>query len=625
MKLERLNRFLYVLENTCNTYLIRRSDKALVIDCGDGSILDYIDSIGVTKVEKTFITHHHRDQCQGSWKLVEHGSEIYAPEYEVELLRNAEHYWLNRQIFDNYNCRSTAYSLTRDVKAVRPLQDYSTIEWRDFSLAVIPTPGHTLGSVSIVVVIEEYKYIFTGDLLREEGKLHTLYDLQLSYGGWEGVDQLHHSIRSIARQEPAVICPSHGQMVTKPAVTLRKLVTNVSDWYEWCKQGNLLVLDKQYYPYGAPQFPSDFSPCQITKHVIAFPNACSTFYVIMTDTGEALFIDFGGAGWSHFWSHMAFREPWETQRFVEHSIHELEDNYQLRRIEVVIPTHYHDDHIHGIPYLIQHYGTEVWCLDKIAEVIQNPNRHNLMCLFNKPISVDRVLSHGESFDWRGFGFSVWHFPGQTEYHQLCLVKTDDKKILFTGDSLFPAGDRGEILSCPVIFRNYHRHCSHIECADLLASLSPDIVAPGHGPVFSPSSAQIEAFKQRSIELDRLYHRLLPESEKWAGIDPYWIQITPYQIITRPGDGFRASLKVRNYSSEMASAIVELCLPPNWYSTPENQHICIPANAESTSFFDVLVPADFNGLPRLAISADVTLNGKRIGQFAEAVVTIRDQS
>src|SRR5687768_3548879 len=60
---------LYQWTDTCNVYVLKDGDAALLIDLGDGSVLDALKDIGVSRVEWVLFTHHHREQCQGYAKL----------------------------------------------------------------------------------------------------------------------------------------------------------------------------------------------------------------------------------------------------------------------------------------------------------------------------------------------------------------------------------------------------------------------------------------------------------------------------------------------------------------------------------------------------------------------------
>ena len=59
----------FVWTDTCNVYVLRDGEAALLIDLGDGSVLDHLGDIGVQRVEWVLFTHHHREQCQGAPRL----------------------------------------------------------------------------------------------------------------------------------------------------------------------------------------------------------------------------------------------------------------------------------------------------------------------------------------------------------------------------------------------------------------------------------------------------------------------------------------------------------------------------------------------------------------------------
>src|SRR5687768_16853050 len=73
---------LFVWQDTCNVYVLRDGDAALLIDLGDGSVLDHLKDVGVRTVEWVLFTHHHREQCQGAPRLAGTGAKLAAPEGE---------------------------------------------------------------------------------------------------------------------------------------------------------------------------------------------------------------------------------------------------------------------------------------------------------------------------------------------------------------------------------------------------------------------------------------------------------------------------------------------------------------------------------------------------------------
>lgn len=117
---------------------------------------------------------------------------------------------------------------------------------------------------------------------------------------------------------------------------------------------------------------SSFKDCQtiretklqpITQRLLwAGPYTCSNFYVVLSGSGHAMLIDYGLTSLAHLHAsndHGSF----QALRFVQHHLEQLRDDYGVREIELVIPTHIHDDLVCGISFLQRHFGTQCWALD----------------------------------------------------------------------------------------------------------------------------------------------------------------------------------------------------------------------------------------------------------------------
>jgi glyoxylase-like metal-dependent hydrolase (beta-lactamase superfamily II) len=79
---------LFVWTDTCHVHVLRDGDAALLIDLGDGSVLDHLAEIGVNRVEWVLFTSHHRELCQGFPKLASAKTgptQLAAPEFERAL------------------------------------------------------------------------------------------------------------------------------------------------------------------------------------------------------------------------------------------------------------------------------------------------------------------------------------------------------------------------------------------------------------------------------------------------------------------------------------------------------------------------------------------------------------
>jgi len=594
--LMRLSENLFALRDTCNVYAVREGRSVLLIDFGSGWILNQLGDIGVENVEWVLHTHHHRDQCQGDHALPRE-TRIAAPLHERPLFEAAENFWRNKQVFDSYNNQSTFFTLTRSIRIDLSLEDYETFSWRGYDFLILPTPGHTHGSITLIADIDDRRVAFTGDLIHSPGRVWNLYDLQHSYGGGEGLDLNIFSLRDLSLQNPDLLLPSHGDPMDKPAEAIHRTIDNLREMYLHLT-GEKPTIDRRLK--------------QISPHLLTAPHACCTFYVLLSESGKALFIDYGAASGNHFYAHLRQFESWERQRFVEHHLGELKKSWGVKCVDVVIPTHYHDDHTLGIPYLQKRLGTKLWALDIMADVLENPENYNLPCLLPYPMKVDRRIADGETVRWEEYELEVVHFPGQTEYHMAMVVSVDGKRVLFTGDSLFGNSDN---LTQPIIYRNIITAEGHEKCARLLHQLRPDVVAGGHGMWIEVGPSSMATLDSYSKETKRLFESLLPHWQR--GINPAWARLVPYQCPVTSDGTFGIALQLFNYEEAAIEVEARLVLPPGWTSSPSVGHCEIAGNDSGGVVFTVCAK-EIPSVP-LAISADITINSERLGEIAEAAV------
>ena len=102
----------------------------------------------------------------------------------------------------------------------------------------------------------------------------------------------------------------------------------------------------------------------------------------------------------------------------------------------VLLTHFHFDHVMFTQEL-QRLGAKVVCLDKeLANTNSEVDLFALAGVDRKPVSVDRTVSHGESFALVDIPFTAWSLPGHTSGSAAYLTENGGEKWLFTGDTLF---------------------------------------------------------------------------------------------------------------------------------------------------------------------------------------------
>src|SRR5262249_12271877 len=138
-------------------------------------------------VTDVLMTHHHRDQGQELARAVEAGIAVWVPDMEHELFAHADEHWQARELFINYNVRQDRFSLLNSVKISGALLDYETREFDGVDFTVLPTPGHTIGSISLLTELDGKRVAFTGDLIAAPGKVWAMSATQWTYNGAEGI------------------------------------------------------------------------------------------------------------------------------------------------------------------------------------------------------------------------------------------------------------------------------------------------------------------------------------------------------------------------------------------------------------------------------------------------------
>ncbi|GAB3618174.1 hypothetical protein GCM10027416_27310 [Okibacterium endophyticum] len=610
------------VRDTCNVYLIATEHNgertAVAIDFGSGLALDVLDDLGITRITDVLMTHHHRDQGQGLPRAIAHGARVHVPPVEVDLFENVDEMWRTRQLDNDYNVRQDRFSLLEPIEVSGTVPEYRTAGFGGVEITTVPTPGHTIGSVTYLLDRDGSRIAFAGDLIYAPGKVWSLAATQWSYTAHEGPAMIVLSCHLLQDEHPSLLLPSHGGPIDDPAGALELLAARMQyhvdskRWHPWD------LHDRLRNPY-----------VRLTEHLLLNRSSLSCSYVLLSKTGEALVIDYGYDMTTGLptGSDRAARRPWLA------SLPQLKRQFAVSKIAVALPTHYHDDHVAGLSLLRDVEGTEIWSPSNVAPVLDDPWRYDLPCQWYEPILSDRVLPVGEAFTWNEYTIRVHEQPGHTLFAAAFELHVDGVTVVFTGDqqeNLGIPGERHEILNYQ--YRNRFRIPDYLASAELYRRIAPGLLASGHWEPRWVEDGYLDYLVYAGEDLIEMHEALLPLDELDLGADGVLSRLMPYRSRAASGSVIPFSATVRNPHPHTETALMRPVLPRGWSVTTADGHsgagsgtgtaellVELEPGEEREVSFSVRVGAGAERRARIAL--DVTIGSLMLGQHTEALIDV----
>jgi len=580
-RLEQLSENLFLFEDCCNVYVVKEGDRALLVDFGSGEILKLLPGIGVKEVERVLVTHHHRDQVQGLCDLKDYGFKVSVPAAEAHFFEDVESFWRDVKIYINYNCRSHWNTIRESIRVDEKVRGGDIVRWNGIEFEVIDTPGSTGGAVSYAAVVDGKKVVFSGDLIAAAGKVTNWFDLHWNYYGFtQGIDASDASFERVGALGPEILLPSHGHPVADP----EKAMAENSRIYETLR--DMLLPNELHRQMHYVR--------EILPHLVFIGMNC---YGIVSESGKAFLWDYGYVN----------RE----------SLAEFKKKFNVDKVEAVSFSHYHDDH-NIRAYELLHEDSEIWVFENMLDVFQNPAGYKLPCLVPFPIMADRVIQHGEKIQWEEYELEFFRMPGQTQFH--CGLKTmiDGRKVMFTGDNTWKKAEPEKFRNGPVVPHNeYFLDGGFITCAELMLQYLPDIVCPAHTEEYSPTEEDLEEFLGWAHRLREVMTGLIDQPDPNFGMDYRWCRFYPYRSVPAADEPFEVRLMIRNHLFNTAEIEVALKYPESLACTKPVRKFTVQGKKQVAVPFVLSRTAASAG--RAVITADITINGHRIGEYTEGLI------
>jgi glyoxylase-like metal-dependent hydrolase (beta-lactamase superfamily II) len=614
---------LFVWSDTCNVYVLRQGEAALLIDLGDGSVLDHLAQIGVKQVDWVLFTHHHREQSLGAYRLQGGGAKIAAPESERAFFeRPADFRKMEVRLGDPHTVHGASYVRPpiRPIGLDRAFQDNERFTWRGHEFMCISTPGNSPGAMTYWLQLGGRQLAFSGDVMLEGAKMHTWFDTEWDYGFAAGVQALRKSVARLSQLDVGILLPSHGAAVREPNRELQVFGRKLESLEKLYLRGYGVEGASAAYQdkVSTPTVVSNL--WQVSPHLFKFkrPNFWGNFGLILADSGRALVVDCGLL----------------DEKMLDKALDGMREHFGLKGIDAIIITHIHGDHFLEAPHLRKTWGAPVWALDNMVDKMERPERFDYPAMVQSygkknpdgtpmtGVRVDRSFRPGENFEWEGYRFTVDWMPGQTEF-ALCLHgEIDGRKVAFTGDNLFgDPDDPNQTGHEAVVARNSAiLEEGYIYAAEYLTRLKPDILIGGHSFVVDRPSGIIERYRKWSYEMREAFQALSTHRDYRYWFDPFWVRAEPYRSKLAPGGSANAVLHVRNFLKRPQVYRVEIRTPDGVLVRPNFIERSIPPEAA------VQIPIVIEALSTIAagvhvVALDISIEGERHGPLFDFMIGI----
>ena len=587
--MNRLSDHLFRCEDTCSVYGIEVKGKTLLIDCGTD-----LRPAAVSGVERVLLTHFHRDQCAGLAQWA--NAQVYIPAAERHFLEESDVQRAGYYLYDNYTAYFPGFGPLADVRNAQLARDYETIQWQGIQFEVVPLPGHTFGQAGYVFEIDGQRCLACGDLMAAPGKLGDYYWLQWKYMDFQGhVNQLE-SLAQVAALDVDLILPGHGAPFAKADARLDELIDTLAEIYAMF--------------HGRPYTPFQVEFRALSPHVWEVVNSTANTYIVKDDEGHAVLIDCGYVSGAPIAAN--------PHRYIDHLSARMRVELGIETVEYFLPTHFHDDHLAGYPMLRARYGTEVVAAPELKELLECPARYDMPCMVPEGFQIQHVVERGAAFHWRGIDFYIEQFPGQTWYDHHITFSVDGRVFTAIGDAISGLCFREErdyIHS--FIPKNRTPLSTYSSIPRKVAQRQPDWILTGHGGGEAYDGDKMDRWTAWMDRWQELFTDIVEAPHPNMALDPHWIEFRPYKVRVEPGAEVEFQLCITNHDdSERRCALLLRSVEGVEIEAAERALVLAGGQVHKITV-RVRLPQTFS-THSLPIVADVTWDGQRLGEVAEAI-------
>jgi len=495
-----------------------------------------------TKVGTVLLTHSHRDTTAAAERLLAEKRIVRASKLSEPWLSPAgvEKYWNDSVVtpIADPPLRHRRWAVwqyfvpARGVEGVRfDLADGDVLRCGKWSVTAFKAAGHSPDHTAYLAQHDDRpgRAVFCGDAFSHAGKLHAPFTTEWHHQQPDGLSAAAESLRRIAAIEPSLLCPEHGEPVTdgidaalaRTAQAVRRAA--VAKGYDTYLEASgrtppepKFLADIHVGGANADGNSLDFT--KLSPHLYL----CGNTYAIASRDGPCLLVD-----------------PYH--RRLQDEIAWLRRDHGVGPVEAMTISHAHNDHYTGVFYFARDKNPPVWALDRIADVVANPDHVRAPYVDPRPVKIARRLIDGEEVAWREYRLKFHHLPGQTEFAMGLELKIDGRKVLFTGDNFY----RHDQYSGSGGWSGHNRGlpAGYIRSLKKIIEMKPDWILAEHGGAMEYSAEDFATRLAWAKEAAAAADELSESTDHTRDWNPHRVSIAPAIIRAKANDIVAAVISV----------------------------------------------------------------------------------
>lgn len=596
--------------DSCSVYAVHGTQGTVIINAGTGQWLDHSGELPAPPCA-LLCTHAFRDHSAGAVRAARQGIPVWVPEGERAYFADPAQHFRERQTYIIYDNLWDLFTPIEPIPVAGVLRDYETKTLGGLEWTILPLPGVTLMQCGLELRLPTtgQTLIFCGEAIHSPGKLARIAPLQYNYNDLSGAINCHLSAQILRERQPDALCPSLGQpILTQTDAALARLQENLER-----------LCANRPYESGCIAKLAETPLERVTDHVWMSTQSVSINWFVLSESGKVLVLDYG---YSTRGSLLPGYPTPQHRRALLHSINALKQQFGIERIDVALISHFHDDHVCGVPVLQRVFGTECWASEAFADLLAHPEAHCFPCDWQTACRIDRRLPVSGSVQWEEYTFHFAPMSGHTRFAALIGFEADGQRFAHTGDQYFfqkGVGDWAEnVIAQNHVYRNGALLDGYRQSGDWLREWRPDIVLTGHQAAMFTDDSFFELIGKWSEEYAELHQQamVLGDDETHFNLDSWGGWITPYRTHLKEPGAARVTVTVRNPFPHAAELTVKLVGLPDW----EGTHTTLRAEARAEVQCELTITPNAP-CRRQPFAVELTADGQPFGQVAEALLTV----